>query len=165
MRLICERNCSSYLELICSRKALSFKCNSSVHSRKCPSYLLLICSQKELPSRLAYSLGYWDTNSQERSIFGRKESHHTYMIFSFEMFHSRRGARNGNIPKSMHRVSFSSKCSDRSRNKKVLVGIRCSVWHFIRESEASTILDYGANYGKTTMRLMKQKSKHPIMEM
>ena len=36
-------------------------------------------------------------------------------------------------------------------------------WHFIRES-TSSILDFGSTYGKTTMRLMQQSSKFPIMD-
>ena len=37
-------------------------------------------------------------------------------------------------------------------------------WHFISKSEASTILDYKANCGEATIRLMKQKSKYSIKE-
>jgi hypothetical protein len=36
-------------------------------------------------------------------------------------------------------------------------------WHFVRDS-SSNIKDYGSMYGKTTMRLMKQPSKFPIMD-
>ena len=36
-------------------------------------------------------------------------------------------------------------------------------WHFIRESETN-ILNYGGTYGKTTLKLMKQASKFPVMD-
>lgn len=34
-------------------------------------------------------------------------------------------------------------------------------WHFIRETGT---LNHGANYGKTSLRLMKQPSKFPVMD-
>lgn len=36
-------------------------------------------------------------------------------------------------------------------------------WHFIRDS-SSSILDFGSTYGKTTMKLMQQSSKFPVMD-
>ena len=37
-------------------------------------------------------------------------------------------------------------------------------WHFIRESNTN-IKDYGTSYGKTTLKIMKQQSKFPVMDM
>ena len=37
-------------------------------------------------------------------------------------------------------------------------------WHFIKES-ATNILNFGATYGKTTLRMITQPSKFPVMDM